>query len=711
MKLKLSGSIALAITLFVLSIIPVSAQTTTAQSRYYYYMGEAMPLEIAPEVIALSLRDGDTAQQLNSIQRLTPFLIGSEATTYPDFTLITLSTGEGRTIAQDASTTRAIIDQLSEQTGLIEWVNPVFRVPVGYAILTDELIAQFPADWSDAQVQQFSSQRGLEVVSELLSNDNTFVLRTLIPRLHNALDVANALQESGEVIYAEPNFATFIEDRLPPQSETPDLGRNFIPNDPFFSQQWFLNNTGQTVNGVAAGTPDADIDAVEAWDITRGDSDIIIAIVDDAFDPTHVDLGTGTSKQVPGYDAPSGVGNIYPTPGSLTAEAHGTSTAGLAAANGNNSEGVSGVCPNCRLMAIDIFNGDPIATSAQIANGFTYAWQNGADVISNSWGTSTSTTLTNAINLALSSGRGGLGSVVVFAAGNTSGSPVIYPGSLTQVITVAASNLCDQRKSTSGGACNYFETWGPNSGPQVDVSAPGVGLYTSDIMGTGGYGPGNYEPEFNGTSGSTPIVSGMIGLVLSQNPTLTAVQVQQLVKDTADDIETAGFDNGTGFGRINARRAVETASATLNVQLTLQGRPAAPNNQWIATVNVKIRPVGGVVFFNSNFVSTNLGQVSIPNLPVGTYEVLIKGSHTLARLHTITLVQGTNALTTAQLMEGDANNDNIVSLPDFSLLASAFATEASEPAYNAAADFNVDGFITLPDFSLLANSYGASGDS
>ena len=232
-------------------------------------------------------------------------------------------------------------------------------------------------------------------------------------------------------------------------------------------------------------------------------------------------------------------------------------------------------------MPIRIFNAAGAATNAQIANGVNYAWQNGADILSNSWGGgSVSSTLTAAIDAALASGRGGKGSVVVFAAGNTDGAPVSYPGSLTEVITVSASNLCDQRKSPTFNACNYYEDWwGPNSGPEVDVSAPGVGMYSTDYMGSGGYVSGNYIPNFNGTSAATPITSGVAGLMLSINPNLTAVQVQQLLKDNADDIATAGFDNGTGWGRVNANRAVMAAQAL-----------AAPSNDLIANATIITLP-------------------------------------------------------------------------------------------------------------------------
>ncbi len=538
------------------SVAGLGSNQVTPSDFYYYYLGEQTRLAIEPQMIAVRFRSTDSVGQAAAVDQISQ-LAEVDAVMYhsnPDYAIITIA----QTMTQQSNVD--LINELRANKSLVVWANPVFDVPGGFSVLTDEFIAQFPPSWSSEQIAAFNTSYGVETLSRLLSNDNAYLLRvneTVTSAGIFTLDsmtVANFYQESGQVIYAEPNFSHHIAPEPGPQ-------RAFTPNDTFFGQQWPLNNTGQTVNGVAAGTSDSDIDAVEAWNITTGSSSIIIAIVDDAYDSTHVDLGTGTSKMVAGYDAFSGVGGIFPVPGAT--EGHGTSTAGLAAGTGNNSAGISGACMNCRIMPIRIFNASGAATNAQIANGLNYAWQNGAHIISNSWGGgATSTSITNAVNAALSSGRGGLGSVVVFAAGNSNNQPIIYPGNLTQVITVSASNLCDQRKSPTFNACNYFEDWwGPNSGPENDVSAPGVGLYTTDIMGSGGYTSGTYYTSFNGTSGATPIVSGVVGLMLSINANLTAVQVQQLLKDNADDINTAGFDNGTGWGRVNANRAVQAAQA------------------------------------------------------------------------------------------------------------------------------------------------------
>jgi hypothetical protein len=139
---------------------------------------------------------------------------------------------------------------------------------------------------------------------------------------------------------------------------------------------------------------------------------------------------------------------------------------------------------------------------------------------------------------------------------------VAYPANLSPTIpglmAVGASNEWDQRKSkTSLDGENW---WGSNYGPEVDVVAPGVHIYTTDITGAAGYGAANYIPNFNGTSSATPHVAGLMGLILSVDPDLRSWEVEEIIKMTTDNLLAPGRDNETGFGRINCRRALEAAS-------------------------------------------------------------------------------------------------------------------------------------------------------
>ncbi|MBK8025352.1 MAG: S8 family serine peptidase [Chloroflexi bacterium] len=179
-------------------------------------------------------------------------------------------------------------------------------------------------------------------------------------------------------------------------------------------------------------------------------------------------------------------------------------------------------------------------------------------------GQPSSTTLTNAFSNAVYNGRGGLGSVVVIAALNTYQASVTYPGKLAAIlpgmITVGASTWCDTIKAPNPpGDCSGETWWGNNWGTEVVVTAPGHSIYSPDLTGTDGYTSADYS-YFNGTSAATPIVAGVAGLLLSQNPGWTNDQVRDRIAMTADAIYTAGYDIASGWGRVNAQKAL---SATI----------------------------------------------------------------------------------------------------------------------------------------------------
>ncbi|MBL8132527.1 MAG: hypothetical protein JNL42_11775 [Anaerolineae bacterium] len=156
--------------------------------------------------------------------------------------------------------------------------------------------------------------------------------------------------------------------------------------------------------------------------------------------------------------------------------------------------------------------------------------------------------------------------------------------------------------------------------------------------------------------------------------------------------------------------AVESVSATLTVTLTLQSRPPTPNSAYVTTVHVQIRKPGSATALLSLDIASNTsGQFVIPNLNAASYDLWIKGTHTLAVVQTKALAGGSNSLTTAVLKEGDANDSNSVTIGDFSILAGAFGTTSGNAGYDARADFNGSGTITITDFSLLAANFTQSG--
>ncbi len=414
-------------------------------------------------------------------------------------------------------------------------------------ILTNKFIIQFKPDVTREEIDKINYFNNVEVIESINGQDNTFLVETTEGKAEDALEMANTYQEDDKVIFAQPNFIRLLK----PMSS--------LSNDAYVNKQWAINNTGQT-----GGIVGEDINVLEAWDITKGSKEIIIAIVDEGVDYTHEDLNVA-DKLVTGYDACFKRDNPNPE----TADAHGTACAGIAAAKSNNIIGIAGVAPECKLMGIRIAYGVKsggeivwVTDDAKIADGIVKSVDRGADVLSNSWGGgSDSQTIINAINYAKQKGRNGKGCVVCFAAGNDNGK-VSFPGKLDNVLTVAACNEYGERKSKTSKDGEYW--WGSNYGPQVDVAAPGVHIFTTDIMNKGGYSTGNYEDGFNGTSAATPHVAGVAALVLSVAPELKASEVEEIIKNSADDITPKGFDNYTGYGKVNAFKAVSKALEIAN---------------------------------------------------------------------------------------------------------------------------------------------------
>ena len=356
----------------------------------------------------------------------------------------------------------------------------------------------------------------------------------------NAMQMANLFYETGLFHAAEPDLMT--------ENDVQGDGQVLMPNDPLYSDQWHLNNTGQS-----GGTIGIDINAEDAWDITTGSSDIHVAVIDQGIEMDHPDLVNnivGVGFDMPNDSSPS-----------ILHSTHGTPCAGIIGAEGDNNEGVSGVAPNTSLVSIS----DPLsfATRPLRGRGFNWAVENDIDVISCSWhaGDLPFEQLNDAIQNALENGRDGLGAVVVFATGNDFEGEISYPGN-SDLDIIAVGAIDDD-----GDRANFS-----NFGVGLDVVAPGVGITTTR-------NGGNYELSFTGTSAACPVVSGIAALVLSINPNLTGIEVNDIIEQSAQktnegmpyDYEiTAGRPNGTwnnemGYGLVDAHAAVLLAQATLEV--------------------------------------------------------------------------------------------------------------------------------------------------
>jgi subtilisin family serine protease len=393
---------------------------------------------------------------------------------------------------------------------------------------------------------------------------------------------ARALSRSPGVRRAEPNWLSF-----------PDL----TPNDPLLPDQWGLNNTGQShpvwdpPPPNSAGRSGADGNVTQAWDVTQGTSDTVVAVIDTGVDLTHPDLSAslwvnpgeiagnhvddddnGFTDDVNGWDFYSGDDSPQDLNG------HGTHVAGIAAAQADNAEGGAGVCPGCRIMALRAGSPQGSLPQSDILQAISYAWRNGADVINMSFGNH----IWSGFERSAIATAGANGVLVVASAGNDSSDNdylgwlhgvsfgPAYPASfdLPNIISVAASTDkdfygyetgCYQR--TRSPRC-LFTNWGRTS---VDLAAPGV-----DIQST--WLGGGYQIE-DGTSMSAPFVSGVAGLVKSLNASYSVAQIKNAILNSVGHPENIRGRYSVTAGRIDALAALtgSTAPATPVTDGTIAG--------------------------------------------------------------------------------------------------------------------------------------------
>jgi hypothetical protein len=443
-----------------------------------------------------------------------------------------------------------LLERLNDEDQVI-YANPFLMyhdgTPQG---IMDRLTVGLTPGGTLADLQQFAAAYQVEVEQEDEFMPGIFHLRVLPQANGNALDMARIFHESGLFQFAEPDFLLRL------QTQT---------NDQFYDYQWSIENTGSAIQ--YSGTVDADMDVDLAWATTTGSASISVAILDEGVDLTHPDL---VGNMLAGYDA-TGLGSGGAPSGD---DAHGTACAGIVAATADNTIGVAGVAYSCKIVPVRIAysnGGSWVTSNTWISNSINWAWNTGgADVLSNSWGGGSSSSLINtAITSARTSGRGGLGCPVLFSAGNGNGA-VNYPANNNETIAVAAMSMCNERKSPS--SCDGETWWGSDYGTNLDIAAPGVKIYTTDISGADGYNGGDYAPTFNGTSSACPNAAGVMALILSYDPTLTETQARNTIESTCTKVggytytaNVPGQPNGTwsndlGYGCVNALNALNALS-------------------------------------------------------------------------------------------------------------------------------------------------------
>jgi len=340
-------------------------------------------------------------------------------------------------------------------------------------------------------------------------------------------EVVEAYQNNPNVEYAELNYIVSID---------------LTTDDPFYRSQWSLQK----------------INAAEAWDISTGGSQIIVAVVDTGVDYNHRDLQlnmwvneaelngiVGQDDDRNGYiDDIYGYNFIYNNSDPADDHGHGTHVAGIIAAKGNNNLDIAGICWSAKIMALKFLGSGGEGTTADVILALYYAVENGADIISNSWGSnSESNALKDAIDYAYSQGV-----ILVAAAGNDNSNVPHYPAGYENVISVAATDTDDNRWPLS------------NYGDWVDIAAPGVDILSLKADGTSQ--GRSYNPStavLSGTSMATPHIAGACALLLSTNPILSHDQLYEILATTVDPISPGVCLSN---GRLNLSKAIHAVIPT-----------------------------------------------------------------------------------------------------------------------------------------------------
>ncbi|CAG0928039.1 partial Thermophilic serine proteinase, partial [Planctomycetaceae bacterium] len=380
---------------------------------------------------------------------------------------------------------------------------------------------------------------------------NVYVLE--FDRSTDPLHVSLLYAADAHVEYAHPDYVATVQ---------------ATPDDPYFSSTGSWGQPYDDLWGLKR------ISCPGAWDLSKGDG-VVVAVVDTGLDMAHPDIagnvwtnageipGNGVDDDDNGYvDDVHGWSFAYGTADATDLHGHGTHVSGTIAAGGDNGVGVIGVAPRARIMPVKALNDNGSAPFSTLAVALAYAAANEADVINNSWSCSAPCPSVPVVEDAVRLAHG-LGAVVVFAAGNTSTDVIqVSPQNLPESIVVSATDRYD--------TLTYFSSFG-----EIDVAAPGGGTRS---------GPPATLPEKNilslrasscsssicspalivgtrylrqaGTSMAAPHVSGLAALVIARTPSLTNEQVRQVLRTSAADVRTPGFDGSSGYGRVNASAAV-----------------------------------------------------------------------------------------------------------------------------------------------------------
>lgn len=541
-----------------------------AQSnQYYYYKGQKKYLTLDKSSADINVKNNLNKSSLKNSYKLRDFTLED------DNSLNKPSTYKYAKITfQNKLTDVEYFEKLKliKSRSDVRTVSPNFKGGNGKKIgMSDYLYVKLKKIGDYQTLVSIASQKKVSIIEQNRFMPLWYTLRCTEKTIENTLEVANSFFETGLFASAIPDL--LVDDLI------------LCANDTNFGDLWGLNNSSN---------PNIDINACNAWAITQGNG-INVAVLDQGIELTHNDLQSNISQNSYDTESNSSPSQIFGN--------HGTHVAGTVAAIKDNNLQVVGVAPQSTLISISNSLAGTPNSRIRRADGINWAWQNGADVINNSWGSAVQyDVIDDAIENALNNGRNGLGTIVVFASGNDFGG-VGYPAN-------SNSNILAVGSITSTGNRSNFS----NFGNELDVVAPGSAILSTINN--------NETDTFNGTSMAAPHVAGIAALILSVNPDLTVQEVNTIIESTAQKVGGYSYSNNSnrpngtwddemGYGLVDAHAAVQMAQQFSNAELEDIDIVCYNNSKTIQLNNNQNNPVTWQVSPNVTILSSNNNSITV----------------------------------------------------------------------------------------------------
>lgn len=588
-------------------------------SEYYlYYQNQKLEMQRQNNYLTVKFRSNVSSGEKNrALSKISPYIEKTmeftstyESGSKNTVSIVKLKNNVSGNLAEDLSL-------LLKQSSNVQFVGMSFTY--NDKILhfsTDEVIVKFRKNVSSEDIDNLNRLFGSAIIEKVSGFENTYLVSLNPTGSDNVFDLSNKYSVTPLVEFAHPNFirSGMLLDAGQTGSTMHKPNGAYIPNDTLVPYMWHVKNTGTNIPDGINGTPGCDMNLEPAWNITTGNPNVLIAIIDTGIDTNHTDLRPNLCDRRLWYDAYDNNQRPYDQ------YYHGTGVSGCAVATGNNFIGTAGVAFGCFVMPVRVFGPAPegFTTDLILAKGLNWAWSHGACVMNCSWGGGIPGSLiTLAIQNAVHFGRNGKGSVVFGGAGNADTNQVIYPASMPEVIGVGGLSPCNQRKSrTSCDNIGGVQDWGACYGEGMEIVAPCTYIGTTQLLGS-------WCICGNGTSCSSPLAAGVAGLILSKNINLSGDSVKLIIERTARKVGNYSYTTPKENGLWNEEMGYGMIDAYACLQMTPQG-PDSIYDQ--VPPIIKIYPPESRIFMNSIIVEAdifdNQGVSTGPNAPRLYYRTL-----------------------------------------------------------------------------------------